>query len=267
MPGATEVPQRSQRGSIPPAMMAIDRPMTRPSLPPGLRIYAVGDLHGCFDLLEWARRAVSDDLARRPVDRSIEIYLGDYVDRGPASRDVVRLLAGGAPSVCDERICLKGNHEEVLLQFLDDPGVLPYWRELGGLETLHSYGVTPPLILDGEAIRQAHAAFRANLPEAELRFLQGLKLRAGFGSYLFVHAGIDPAVPLDRQRPHELIWIREPFLLSQADFGCIVVHGHTPVYRPERLANRINIDTGAYATGRLTCLVLEGEEQRFLSSR
>ena len=242
-------------------------PVTRPSLPPGVRIYAVGDLHGRFDLLEWARGAIAEDLARRPAERTIEIYLGDYVDRGPDSRAVLQLLAGGEAPVCDERICLKGNHEDVLLRFLDDPNTLAYWRELGGFETLHSYGVMPPHLLTEEAVRQAHAAFRARLSKAELRFLEGLALRVELGTYLFVHAGIDPALPLDRQRPHDLMWIREPFLLSRADFGRIVVHGHTPAYNPERLANRINIDTGAFATGRLTCLVLEGQEQRFLQSR
>lgn len=243
------------------------RPATRPSLPPGLRLYAIGDLHGRFDLLQWARGAIADDLARRPADHSIEIYLGDYVDRGPDSRQVVQLLAGGAQPVCDERICLKGNHEDVLMQVLDDPRILLYWRELGGFETLYSYGVVPPVLLSDEALRQAHVAFRSRLSPAELDFLGGLKLSVEFGSYLFVHAGIDPSLPLDGQRPHDLIWIREPFLLSGADFGRIVVHGHTPAYTPERLANRINIDTGAYATGRLTCLVLEGAEQRFLQSR
>lgn len=243
------------------------RPATRPSLPPGLRVYAVGDLHGRFDLLDWARSAIAEDLARRPVERSIEIYLGDYVDRGPASRDVVQLLAGGAAPVGDERVCLKGNHEDVLLRFLDDPRILPYWRELGGLETLRSYGVAPPLRFTEETVHEAHAAFRSRLSAAELQFLRGLKLSIELGSYLFVHAGIDPLQPLDRQRPHDLIWIREPFLVSDADFGRIVVHGHTPSSAPERLKNRINIDTGAYATGRLTCLVLEGADQRFLSSR
>ncbi|HEX2255833.1 MAG TPA: metallophosphoesterase [Afifellaceae bacterium] len=243
------------------------RPATRPYLPPGLRIYAVGDLHGRFDLLQWALGAIADDLARDPAERSVEIYLGDYVDRGHASREVVQLLAGGEAPVCDERICLKGNHEDVLLQFLEDPSILPYWRELGGFETLYSFAVLPPVILDEDRMRQAHAEFRSRLTQSELRFLEGLKLSIEFGSYLFVHAGVDPNRPLQNQRPHDLIWIREPFLLSQADFGRIVVHGHTPAYVPERLANRINIDTGAYATGRLTCLVLEGGSQRFLQSR
>lgn len=243
------------------------RPPTRPSLPPGLRIYAVGDLHGCFDLLQWARQAIADDLARRPAERSIEIYLGDYVDRGPASREVLQLLAGGAPPVCDERFCLKGNHEDILLQFLENPEMLRYWRDLGGLETLYSYGVAPPTRLTDEAVAAAHAAFRAELQEAELRFLHNLKINVEFGTYLFVHAGIDPLRPIERQRPEDLIWIREPFLASRADFGRIVVHGHTPVYEPERLANRINIDTGAFATGRLTCLVLEGADQELLQSR
>ena len=242
-------------------------PATLPSLPPGLRAYAVGDLHGRFDLLQWARGAIAEDLARYPAAHSVEIYLGDYVDRGPASREVLQLLAGGAPPVCDRRICLKGNHEDVLLQFLEDPQILRYWRDIGGLGTLYSYGVAPPAMLSDEAIRDAHAAFRARLSEMELRFLRSLELTAHFGSYLFVHAGIDPSRPLDRQRPEDLIWIREPFLTSQADFGRIVVHGHTPGYEAQLLPNRINIDTGAFATGRLTCLVLEGADQRLLQSR
>jgi serine/threonine protein phosphatase 1 len=243
------------------------RPATRPSLPPGLRIYAVGDLHGRFDLLQWVRATIVEDLARRPAQRSVEIYLGDYVDRGPASREVLQALACGAPPVCDGRICLMGNHEDVLLHFLEEPDILRYWRDLGGLETLHSYGIAPPALLTEEAIRDAHGAFRARLSDAEMQFLNALQLSAEFGTYLFVHAGIDPMRPLDRQRPEDLIWIRDPFLTSRADFGRIVVHGHTPGYEPELRPNRINIDTGAFATGRLTCLVLEGAEQRLIQSR
>jgi serine/threonine protein phosphatase 1 len=243
-----------------------DARQTRPFLPEGLRIYAVGDLHGRHDLLTWAQDAIAEDLSQRPVQRSVELYLGDYVDRGPATREVVAALAAGLP-VCNERICLKGNHEEVLLQFLEDSAVLPYWRELGGLETLLSWGVAPPEVLDEVAARKAQAAFLAALSQAERQFLEGLRLTATFGSYLFVHAGIDPGRAIDDQRAEDLVWIREPFLSSRADFGRIVVHGHTPVQAPEVRANRINIDTGAFATGRLTCLVLEGAEQAFLQSR
>jgi serine/threonine protein phosphatase 1 len=236
---------------------------TRPWLPDGLRVYAVGDVHGRRDLLERTLRAIDADVRRdRPQD-SVEIFLGDLIDRGPDSRGVIDVLSRSPPAAA-HRVCLCGNHEERFLAFLDNPAEIQGWREFGGFDTLYSYGVAPPLGGSLDEAADTRLALLDALPEGHRRFLQLLPDQVEYGSYLFVHAGIDPARPLDAQRPVDLRWIREPFLSSRKDFGRIVVHGHTPVEEPEVLANRINIDTGAYVTGRLTCLVLERGSHRFL---
>ncbi|WP_051630552.1 metallophosphoesterase family protein [Afifella pfennigii] len=236
------------------------------AVPQGVRVYAFGDIHGRFDLLRPLYEAVEADLAARPVGRSVEIFLGDYVDRGPASRQVLEFLAAGEP-VCDERLCLKGNHEAMFLQVLEEPELLPYWMSQGGAATILSFGVATPR----DARRETLLACRDALTEAigpGLRaFVENLSLMERIGDYLFVHAGIDPARPLTAQREEDLVWIREPFLSSEADFGVCVVHGHTPVRQVEARANRIDIDTGAFATDILSCLVLEGRSRRLLATK
>ena len=191
----------------------------------------------------------------------MEIFLGDYVDRGPQSPDVVEWLAK-APPLTDERFCLMGNHEAMLLNAQEDASGLDIWLMNGGDATLASYGVSH---LPHRA-EEARRACRAALPAAHRDFLSGLPRRVEHGAYLFVHAGIDPGRPLDDQDPDDLIWIRDTFLNSPVDFGRIVVHGHTPVREPDIRSNRINIDTGAVYHGTLTCLVLEGKERRFLQT-
>ncbi|MGH6922691.1 MAG: metallophosphoesterase family protein [Propylenella sp.] len=238
-------------------------PPTSPMLPDGLRIYAIGDLHGRFDLLETMADKIRDDLrASPPAERAVEIFIGDYIDRGPQSREVVEWLIETAP-LGHERICLLGNHEDMLLEALADPSGLANWLFNGGDATLVSYGVTalpssPPAM---------HAACVAAIPPRHRAFLSALPRTAEFGSYFFVHAGINPSRRLYDQDPQDLIWIRGPFHISNADFGRIVVHGHTPVVEPDIRTNRINIDTGAVFTGRLTCLVLEGAGRRLLEAR
>jgi serine/threonine protein phosphatase 1 len=171
-----------------------------------------------------------------------------------------------APPIPDERICLLGNHEEILLNALDDTKAMANWLYNGGGETLLSYGVTARL-LGGEAgVIELQRGFRTALPASHLEFLASLPRSVAIAPYLFVHAGIRPGRPVEEQDPVDLVWIREPFLHSDADFGCIVVHGHTPAMHPEVRRNRINIDTGAVFTGCLTCLVLEGTERRFLQA-
>lgn len=236
-------------------------PHTEPMLPDGLRVYAIGDVHGCFDLLQAMAARIEADLSAAPAARSVEIFLGDYVDRGPQSRDVVKWLME-TPPIADARICLMGNHEDMLLQALADPSELELWLYNGGDATLASYGLesvpTSPMAL--------HATCVAAIPESHRAFLAALPRTAELGSYLFVHAGIDPSRPLNDQDPQDLVWIREPFLHSVVDFGRIVVHGHTPVAEPEFRGNRINIDTGAVFSGQLTSLVLEGATQRLLQT-
>jgi len=240
-------------------------PMLAGSLPPGLRIYAVGDIHGRFDLLEALAAQISSDLDAAPVERAVEVYLGDYVDRGPDTRAVVEWLIA-TPPLGGQRICLMGNHEDLLLRALADPDEMSNWLFNGGSATIASYlkGLSPRL--DFSTSNAVRAAFAAALPESHRAFFASLPRTALFGGYLFVHAGIRPGVPLEAQDPDDLIWIREEFHRSNADFGRIVVHGHTPVTAPDVRRNRINIDTGAVFSGRLTCLALEGTSRRFLTA-
>jgi serine/threonine protein phosphatase 1 len=163
-------------------------------------------------------------------------------------------------------ICLKGNHETYIEAFLKDAAVLSEWRQLGGLETLLSYGVAPSMGVDRPEQARMAAAFRQLIPESHLQFLGNLKSSVTVGDYFFVHAGVRPGIPLQMQRDQDLLWIRGDFLLCEKDFGKTVVHGHTPVRAPESRFNRINIDTGAYATGQLTCLILEGTKRDFIQS-
>jgi serine/threonine protein phosphatase 1 len=235
-----------------------------PALPEGVRIYAIGDIHGRFDLLEEMASEIRRDLrAARPA-RTMEVFLGDYVDRGPQSREVVEWLID-APPLTDERICLLGNHEEMLLNAVDDEEWMSNWLYNGAPETFVSYRVETRGI-GGSGLVDLQEGFRAALPSRHLEFLAGLHRVLVVEPYLFVHAGIRPGVPLDRQDPQDLVWIRGPFLECEDDLGFVVVHGHTPTAHPEVQRNRINIDTGAVFTGRLTCVVLEGTTQRFLQT-
>jgi serine/threonine protein phosphatase 1 len=225
------------------------------------RLYAIGDIHGRLDLLERAITAIEHDVAEHGPD-ALTVTLGDYVDRGPASRGVLDRLAGNPFPT--PYVALKGNHESLLDAFLADPTVGLQWRRLGGLETLHSYGVPVSGLMVGRGLDDAAEGLRAALPEEHTRFLQSLKTSHGHGKYFLCHAGVRPGVPLDRQDENDLLWIRDEFLRSKMDFGKIVVHGHTPIEQPEVLPNRINIDTGAFATGQLTCVVLGQAGHRFL---
>jgi serine/threonine protein phosphatase 1 len=233
--------------------------------PEGVRLYAIGDVHGCDGLLAAAHERIARDLGERPAPDYRVVHVGDYGDRGPDTAAVIERLAGLAAN--DERVlCLRGNHDELLLGFLTDTAsVGPTFLANGGDTTLASYGVglswraTLAGDLAGVAERLAGA-----MPAHHRAFLEGLRLSVRLGDYFFCHAGIRPGIALERQSPHDLTWIRDEFLSSRADHGVVVVHGHTPAERPEVLPNRINIDTGAVFTGRLTCLVLEGTAHRFL---
>lgn len=234
-----------------------------PRLPAGRRCYAVGDVHGRLDLLRPALDGVFRDLRAHPVERAFVVFLGDLVDRGPDSRGVVELLrtADWGPAT---PVFLAGNHEEAMLGSYDgDLEMLRSWVGFGGEETAESYGVPPVLLLKGDW-RGYLAALRAAVPAEHVAFLRGFYDHFALGDYLFVHAGVRPGVPLDRQHPRDLRWIRDEFLGSADPFERVVVHGHTISAEPELLPNRIGIDTGAYRTGRLTVLRLEGAERRVL---
>ena len=237
-------------------------PLNRPKLPEGLRIYAIGDIHGRADLLDQVLLRIDAHQAAHPAFRPVEIFLGDYIDRGPGSREVLDRLS--ARSQARETVCLKGNHETFIEEFLNDPTFLSEWRHNGGFETLLSYGLMPSVQMDLAEQARLAATFGQVLPLSHRLFLGGLRTSHTCGDYFFAHAGVRPGIPLAKQREEDLLWIREDFLLYEDDFSKIVVHGHTPVREPDIRLNRINIDTGAYATGQLTCLMLEGDKRQFI---
>ena len=244
--------------------------MTRAAPTTGGRlVYAVGDSHGYLAAVQRLIGKLKDDLARsRPAERPLLVFLGDYVDRGPDSRGVIDAVLALEAAGDFEVIALKGNHEDALLRFLRDPGFGPNWLMNWGETTLRSYGVRLPTPGD-EAVETARvqAELAAALPAAHRAFLGRLATSVSVGDYHFVHAGVRPGVPLAVQAEQDLLWIRHEFLESEADFGKVVVHGHTPSNRPELKANRIGIDTGVYYSGVLTAVRLEGTDQRIIQAK
>lgn len=234
----------------------------KPRIPDGVRIYAVGDIHGRADLLDSVLTGIDADLETNPVSVGIEVYLGDYIDRGPASREVIDRLVVRNRSF--RAVFLKGNHEAYLTDFATNPPIFEEWRQFGGRETLMSYGIVPPINSSEDEQERLAAAFDQALPASHRRFFGNLRLSFTCGDFFFVHAGVRPGTPLARQREVDLLWIRQDFLLCEEEFSKIIVHGHTPVPEPDIRPNRINIDTGAYATGRLTCLKLEDDRIDFI---
>ncbi len=237
---------------------------TRP--PEGTVVYAIGDIHGRADLLGELQAKIRTDAGAREGPRKVIVYLGDYVDRGLQSREVIdRLLDETLPGFLS--VPLKGNHEEALLKFLDDIDIAPGWFSYGGDTTLYSYGVEVPRPpLTAEKLLGTQAEFLRKLPNRHLAFLRGLRLYHEEGDYYFAHAGARPGRALGDQAEEDLLWIRDEFLFSAYDFGKIIVHGHTIAPDPEFQPNRIGIDTGAFASGRLTCLVLDGAERQILQT-
>jgi len=225
------------------------------------RIYAIGDIHGRLDLLERAIEAIRRDVEDRGP-AVLTITLGDYIDRGPESSGVIgRLAANPFPT---PYVALRGNHEAMLERFLIQPGIADDWRHVGCIETLCSYKVPVADTMRGRNYEVAAKALAEALPPAHRTFLDNLRTSYSTERYFFCHAGVRPGIPLARQNDDDLMWIRQEFLSSDEDFGKIVVHGHTPVGEPDVRANRINIDTGAFATGRLSCIALEDAGHRFL---
>jgi serine/threonine protein phosphatase 1 len=226
-----------------------------PLLPQGLRVYVVGDIHGRLDLLDICLAKIERDLVERPCLRSLQVFLGDYIDRGTWSKETIDRLID--QDLTHECVFLRGNHEFVAMRCLTDVTLIPGWMRLGGIETLLSYGVVPTISTEQRLIAAVQIAFQQALPASHFRFFGGLKNQFSCGDFFFVHAGVRPNVNISEQKEEDLLWIRGEFLSFQNDFGKIVVHGHTPVLGVDIRSNRINIDTGAYNTGLLSCLVLE----------
>lgn len=241
-------------------------PVPTARVPDGRRIYVIGDIHGRADLLLALRGQIVADAERHGASRNVVVHIGDYVDRGEDSRRVIDLLLD-EPLRGFDTVHLLGNHEKSLLQFLGDASIGPHWVRYGGDATLYSFGVRPPPAAAAAAdFERARRLFETNFPERFRHFLETLPYTHEEGDYLFVHAGVRPGVPLDRQAPEDLLWIREDFLYSAVPHGKMIVHGHSISEEPEIRRNRIGIDTGAFASGHLTCLVLDGAEQSFLQT-
>ncbi len=227
------------------------------SLPEGVRIYAIGDVHGRADLLGQLLSRIEAHIIAHPTPRPVHVLIGDYIDRGPRSREVLDLLINCSQS--REMIFLRGNHDVFIRDFIRKPALLRDWSKIGGLETLMSYGLQPPINADADTQKALAVALYSALPARHRAFLNKLVSSFTCGGYFFAHAGVRPGIPLAKQHDDDLLWIRDDFLLHEEDFGKIVVHGHTPVREIDIRPNRINIDTGAYVTGRLSCLILEGD--------
>jgi len=233
-------------------------------VPDGVRIYAVGDIHGRHDLLAKLFTQIEADVARAPQKQYELIFVGDYMDRGLYSRQVLDWLI----AFTDKRFrltCLKGNHEEMLLSFLSNPSAGQVWMENGAYETLLSFGlrISSPRPRS-ETFKTLAEQLHLKLRDKYLEFLTSLPLGRTVGDYFFTHAGIDPEKPIAKQKPVDLLWIRDKFLSSDKLYEKVIVHGHSISTLPDMRPNRIGIDTGAYGTGRLTCLVLYENQKEFL---
>jgi serine/threonine protein phosphatase 1 len=240
------------------------RGSSRPSLPVGQRVYAIGDVHGRIDLLEALLETIRNDNAARADAQVTLITLGDLVDRGPASREVVTRIRGGVEWA--RTISIMGNHEAIMMQVLDGKkDSLQSWLRYGGRETLESWDVPAAILADG-TLDQILDAARGAVTAEERGWLGRLRSYVRMGNYYFVHAGIRPGVPLEQQDDEDRLWIRDEFLESSKKHGAMIVHGHSINPAVEERPNRIGIDTGAYATGKLTALGIEGRERWLLST-
>ncbi len=236
-------------------------------MPEGVRVYVIGDIHGCLNLLKRLHgQIIADARMAGGGMRNIIVYLGDYVDRGLHSREVVDLLAGSRLPGFDP-VFLRGNHEQQFLDFFDNPGSGAVWFKYGGDATVYSYGVRiSQNIAPSDRFIHVRDRMAELVPRAHIEFLARTQLYCEIGDYAFVHAGIRPELPMERQVPEDLMWIRDGFLDYDRPLDKVVVHGHSVSDAPQMLEHRIGIDTGACYGNALTCLVLEGGARRFLSA-
>jgi serine/threonine protein phosphatase 1 len=236
------------------------------AVPDGERVYAIGDIHGRADLFDALLDRIAADNAGRTAARTTLILLGDFVDRGPDSRGVVERAMALHAEYGDRVRWLIGNHEEVFLKALNgDPKMVRYFVRIGGEPTILSYGIDPDAYRT-MAFDELATVLPTLVPPAHVRFLDAGEDRIVIGDYLFVHAGIRPGIAVQGQQVGDLRWIRDDFLAYAGDHGHVVVHGHTISDTPEDMGNRIGIDTGAYASGQLTALGLEGTDRWYLST-
>ena len=234
-------------------------------VPAGTRVYAIGDIHGRIDLLERMIGLIQADAAAAPANRQVLVHLGDYVDRGPDSAKVVSCLTERTPTGF-EAIFLKGNHEDLLVRFMEWGLGGESWLLNGGTETLSSYGIDMPPFPSATELVDCQRRMLAVLPSRHKSFFRNLAMSHREGDYLFVHAGIRPGVAWAEQRATDLLWIREEFLFAEEDHGCCVVHGHTVVQSPIATDRQIAVDTGAFKSGVLTCAVLACDRVSFLQT-
>ena len=235
----------------------------RTRLPAGQRAYVIGDIHGRFDLFEALIKAIEEDDASATPAATTMILLGDLIDRGPDSAGVVKLAR--LWNEYRSLRCLIGNHEEMLLDALEDIDVLRHFLRHGGRETILSYGITKKEF-NKASLEELQALMKARIPSEDLDFIRKCEDMIEMGDYLFVHAGVNPKRPLNEQKPRELRWIRDAFLNHKDSYSHMIVHGHTITEKVEERKNRIGIDTGAYRFGRLTALVLEGDTRRYIQA-
>lgn len=240
-------------------------PSAEPTVPAGQRIYAIGDVHGCLTLLEQLLEQIdADHLSRSPAEKHL-IFLGDLMDRGPDSRGVVERVMQLCTASPNNR-CIAGNHEELFIRaFEADTKITPTFHRAGGRETMLSYGMGEAVYDDSDSQQLAELVCHY-VPKAHIDFLSGLADWVQAGDYLFVHAGIRPGRPLADQKQSDMRWIREEFTKSEQDHGMIVIHGHSITEFVDDQPNRIGIDTGAFATGKLTAIALEGTDRWFLDT-
>lgn len=280
--------------ALPPGIRWRAAPATPAATSPGTVVYAVGDIHGRIDLLDQLIEGILADSRERGAVRRALTFLGDYVNRGPACRAVVERLLALRPDGFETRF-LMGNVEQAMLRYLDgEMAIAINWIEYGGIETAAAYGVgTPPRRWDEKsldamrwmdgyqdaygatmppeaaelpALEKTRADLLAAMPPEHLSFFRNLEVKWRDGDYCFVHAGIAPGRPIEEQHDRDCLWIRRRFLDSELDHGAIIVHGHSIAPEPQIRPNRIGIDTGAYKSGILTCLVLDGRTRGFLQT-
>lgn len=238
-----------------------------PELPTGAAVYAIGDVHGRADLLKALLDVIEED-CKASTDRPHLVFLGDYIDRGFQSRDVISTLIELGRDDAYETTFLKGNHEQAMLRFLQDHKIGPDWAAFGGRETLISYGISPPKSVNVEdEWEPIQKELVQSIPQQHVDFLEQLTVSHRIGPYGFVHAGVKPGVPYEQQSDEDRMWIRDEFLNAKDKEDLFIVHGHTPVNAPYSDHRRVNVDTGAYFTGRLTAVKIMGDKMSFLTNQ